>query len=103
MGGTAAPGLVSVLYAQAPPWVLSCIQYPGGTQSYGPVIFTPLGPLTVVGLALADEIVGRWTRSPRARGLPHGTASEWLEPGHWLQFLRTQIQALTERDGSHLQ
>src|SRR5437764_10222658 len=58
IGGTAAPGLVSVLYAQAPPWVLSCIQYDGGTQSYGPVIFTPLGPVTVVDAALADEMYG---------------------------------------------
>src|SRR5512146_1808428 len=58
MGGTAAPGLVSVLYAHAPPWVLSCSQYDGGTQSYGPVIFTPLAPEYCAGLALADEIVG---------------------------------------------
>src|SRR5581483_12239030 len=58
IGGTAAPGLVSVLYAQAPPCVLSCNQYDGGTQSYGPVILTPLAPVTCVGLALADETVG---------------------------------------------
>src|SRR5438067_586874 len=58
IGGTAAPGLVSVLYAHAPPCVLSCIQYDGGTQSYGPVIFTPLAPLTCVGFALAEEMVG---------------------------------------------
>src|SRR3954463_2635032 len=58
MGGTAAPGLVSVLYAHAPPCVLSCIQYDGGTQSYGPVIFTPLAPENAAGFALADEIVG---------------------------------------------
>ena len=58
ISGTAAPGLVSVLYAQAPPCVLSCSQYPGGTQSYGPVIFTPLAPENCAGLALAEEIVG---------------------------------------------
>src|SRR3954469_16697108 len=58
IGGTAAPGLVSVLYAHAPPCVLSCIQYDGGTQSYGPVIFTPLAPENSAGFALADEIVG---------------------------------------------
>src|SRR6266566_524005 len=58
IGGIAAPGLVSVLYAQAPPWVLSCSQYDGGTQSYGPVIFTPLAPEYSAGLALAEEIVG---------------------------------------------
>src|SRR5512141_989349 len=58
IGGTAAPGLVSVLYAHAPPCVLSCIQYDGGTQSYGPVIFTPLAPENCAGLALAEEVVG---------------------------------------------
>src|SRR6266496_5639271 len=58
IGGTAAPGLVSVLYAHAPPWVLSCNQYDGGTQSYGPVIFTPLAPENSAAVALAEEIVG---------------------------------------------
>ncbi len=58
IGGTAAPGLVSVLYAHAPPLVLSCSQYDGGTQAYGPVIFTPLAPENSAGFALAEETVG---------------------------------------------
>src|SRR5436190_18297383 len=66
IGCTAAPGLVSVLYAQAPPFVLSCSQYPGGTQSYGPVIFTPLAPENCAGLALAEEIVGLGQSSSRS-------------------------------------
>src|SRR5580700_11306399 len=48
-GGIAGPGLVSVLYPYAPPAVVSASQYIGGTYSYGPVIFTPDAPVTVVG------------------------------------------------------
>src|SRR4051794_1617767 len=70
IGGTAGPGLVSVLNPYPPPqppwlqlcgWLApseSCIQYAGATYSYGPLIFTPLSPVTVVGFAVADEITG---------------------------------------------
>src|SRR4051812_6659154 len=57
IGGMAGPGLVSVLKPNAPPCRLSTYQKDGATYSYGPVIFTPLGP-TVVFLALAEEIAG---------------------------------------------
>src|ERR1700733_6439627 len=57
-GGIAGPGLVSVLYPYAPPAGVSANQYIGGTYSYGPVIFTPEAPVTVVGSADADESEG---------------------------------------------
>src|SRR5579859_5949898 len=57
IGGIAGPGLVSVLNPNAPPCRVSTYQNTGGTYSYGPVIFTPLGP-TVVFLPAADEIEG---------------------------------------------
>ena len=47
-----------MLKPQPPPRFVSCSQYDGGTQSYGPVIFTPLGPVTSVGASLADEMNG---------------------------------------------
>src|SRR5580765_4112560 len=55
--GIAGPGLVSVLKPKAPPCRLSTYQNDGATYSYGPVIFTPLGPTLVV-LAPAEEIAG---------------------------------------------
>ena len=55
--GSPGPGLVSVLNPKAPPWRVSRYQNDGATYSYGPVIFTPLGP-TVVVLPAADEIDG---------------------------------------------
>src|SRR5579884_1290579 len=58
MGGTAGPGLVSVLKPCAPPRSLSVSQYDGATYSYGPVIFTPVSPVTGVGRAVADDSYG---------------------------------------------
>jgi len=58
IGGTAAPGLVSVLYAHAKPRVLHCSQYDGGSQPYGPVTFMPVACAKVTGLALAVVLVG---------------------------------------------
>src|SRR5271155_663528 len=70
MGGTAGPGLVSVLNPCAPPqppslhsagegWSReSASQYEGATYSYGPVIFTPLVPEEPAGLAVAEETIG---------------------------------------------
>src|ERR1700727_1406074 len=57
-GGIAGPGLVSVLYPYAPPAFLSDNQYTGGTYSYGPVIFTPEAPVTVVAVSEAEETDG---------------------------------------------
>src|SRR3954454_14548711 len=56
-GGIAGPGLISVLKPNAPPWRVSTYQNNGETYSYGPVIFTPLGP-TVVFRAPAEEMEG---------------------------------------------
>src|ERR1051325_1600318 len=60
--GTAGPGLVSVLKPNAPPnfslMAPEFSQYEGGTYWYGPVIFTPEGPVTVVGVAEAEEMAG---------------------------------------------
>src|SRR5205085_3420606 len=58
-GGIAAPGLVSVLKPNAPPnlW-RSRYQYDGGTQSYGPVIFIPDGPLIDDVACDAAEMIG---------------------------------------------
>jgi hypothetical protein len=36
----------------------SAVQYDGATYSYGPLIFTPLPPVTVVVLAVADDTTG---------------------------------------------
>src|ERR1022692_81002 len=58
MGGIAGPGPVSELKPCAPPRVLSSRQLLGGTQSYGPVIFTPVFPLTSVGFSVADDSNG---------------------------------------------
>src|SRR5271157_2159942 len=57
MGGMAGPGLVSVLKPYAPPYFVSRYQNDGATYSYGPVIFTPLGP-TVVALPEAEDTEG---------------------------------------------
>src|ERR1051326_2817963 len=80
IGGTPGPGRVSVWWARAPRCVGPASQYDGGTQSYGPVILTPLAPDTSVGFALAEEIVGlgqlscvsivRYTRSTSDGGGP---------------------------------
>src|SRR4029077_3337798 len=56
--GIAGPGLVSVFYPYAPPACVSANQYTGGTYSYGPVIFTPDFPVTVVGDSDADDTDG---------------------------------------------
>src|SRR5260370_35076010 len=54
-GGTAGPGLISVAKPCAPPRFLSSSQYEAGTHSYGPSILTPETPVTVDGLAVADD------------------------------------------------
>src|SRR5215472_15911299 len=68
-GGIAGPGLVSVLYPYAPPSFVSASQSTGGTYSYGPVIFTPDFPVTLVDCSLAEETDGfghsRSLRMPR--------------------------------------
>src|SRR5512143_126797 len=62
-GGTAGPGLVSVMKPNAPPCAVSASQYAGGTQSYGPVILTPVAPDTGVARAVAEERYGLGQRS----------------------------------------
>src|ERR1700680_1081114 len=70
-GGTAGRRLFSVLNPEAPPQPpgLLCLrsgcpcgvsssQYSGATYSYGPVILTPLSPVTLVFLPVADETTG---------------------------------------------
>lgn len=55
IGGMAGTG--SILNPYAPRYFVSRYQKDGATYSYGPVIFTPLGP-TVVALPEAEETEG---------------------------------------------
>ncbi len=56
--GIAGPGPISVAKLNAPPTSLSRSQYDGATKSYGPFILTPESPVTVVGVAVADDTYG---------------------------------------------
>src|SRR3954462_8956124 len=66
IGGTAGPGLISVANPNAPSCFVSVSQDDGGTYSYGPSIFTPLGPLTGPGVAVAFDTVGRFHSTSRS-------------------------------------
>src|SRR5690348_5902606 len=70
-GGIEGPGPVSVLKPDAPPRspspsVVSCIKNSGTTYSYGPVCFTPLGPVTKLGVSIADDRIGFGHRCSRS-------------------------------------
>src|SRR5438128_11423820 len=63
--GIEAPALVSVLNPSAPPCARWSYQYDGGIQSYGPVIFTPVGPSTDDVSPDADARMGFGQRASR--------------------------------------